>query len=328
VLNRSPAKFVGRPVTTDALTYGGLVSRMGGFELDVALASGKAPSGLRVVVPKDLGLQLNDLGLPPGESYAVRLSGAVKPPAAPGDPRHLVEVAEVGFLSDAGEPTVTLKPATEPPPGEPDLGAVNRFPARFVGRRLTLEAVFKGVGSVRQLHEVRVANENDAAPLNLEFFTSKDLAVRAEDELPRGNLLARLTCTVERVAPRTGVGLVSVSRVEVLHPQTGEVVKTLSANEPVKLPSEHTPPSGPAVAPKPPPLPKPPDAPPPEDRRNWALVGGAVIGGVAVLAVAAVGVVLVLVFRGGPKPRRGRRAEPDRRPADPRTPDTFPGFGE
>ena len=353
-LNRDPEKHLGKEVEFDALTSCGLKQRDPVFELELLTAGGKEPSNLRAVVPKDLGLQLADLGVPADETYAVRVKGTVGKPSGRGESRHTLDVTEVAFLGSDGKAAATFKPEADPR-GEPNLGLVNRFPDRFKGKPLTLTVLFKGVGFAGQGYEVHVANENDAKPLNLEFYTSKDMATQAEDDLPRGTYLAKLEGTVEKVSARTGRGWVGVTKVTLLNPRSGQPLKTLTADQKIVYPVEAPPPvpktnatAGTSPAPK-----MTATTPKGDDHESggtkWVVIG-AVVGGLAlVLVVGGVGGLLWLtVFRGKPKPakidrdedepedaddeprRPPRPAKPVReakKPATGGTPDEFPGFG-
>src|SRR5205814_1752852 len=118
----------------------------------------------------------------------------------------------------------------------------NRFPDKFKAKPFTVTVLFKGVGFAGQGYEVYVANENDAKPLNLEFYTSKDMATQAEDDLPRGTYLAKLEGAVEKVSARTGKGWVGVTKVTLLSPQSGKPLKTLTADQKIVYPTETAPP--------------------------------------------------------------------------------------
>lgn len=356
-LNRSPDKFVGTAVTVDALTSCVLAERDGGgFDLDVSFPSGKGPSNVRFAVPKDLALQLHDLGVPPGETFAVRLSGTVQKPAGRDKSKHPVDVQSCAFVDDEGKVAATLRPELDPPTGD-TLAALNRFPDKFKGRTLTLACYCQGVTFAGRAgkHEVRVLNENDAKPLNLEFFTSKDVATQADDELPRGTLAVRLTMTVERVSP-AGRGVVGVTKLEVLNPRTSQPVKTLVANDKIEFPPD-------VVAPKPTPsgpgpgsgTPKPTPAAaktePAKPATDWVLIAAVAGIGFLGLGAAAVGGFLMLrkktpagrseVAReptpppgtrmarpvNSPERPAGRDVRARSRPPEPPRDDDFPGFG-
>jgi hypothetical protein len=176
--------------------------------------------------------------VPADETYAVRVKAAVNKPSGRGESRHTLDVTEVAFLGSDGKPAATFKAETEPRSGEPNLGLVNRFPDKFKGKPVTLTVLFKGVGFAGQGYEVHVANENDAKPLNLEFYTSKDMATQAEDDLPRGTYLAKLEGAVEKVSARTGKGWVGVTKVTLLNPRSGQTLKTLTADQKIVYPTE------------------------------------------------------------------------------------------
>ena len=348
-LNRDPEKHLGKEVEFDALTSCGLKPRDPAFELELLTAGGKEPSNLRVVVTKDLGLQLADLGVTPDETYAVRVKGTVGKPSGRGETRHTLDVAEIAFLGSDGKPAAAFKPETDPRTSEPTLGLVNRFPDKFKGKAFTFTALFKGVGFAGQGYEVHVANENDAKPLNLEFYTSKDMATQAEDDLPRGTYLAKLEGAVEKVSARTGKGWVGVTKVTLLNPRSGQPLKTLTADQKIVYPTE-TPPPPPRTAGTSP-APRATATPAAAENEStpatrWVVIG-AVVGGLALVLVAGgvAGLLWLTVFRGKAKPAtRGRDDDEDddepRKPARPArsdrgsakpapgaAPDEFPGFG-
>lgn len=332
-VGRAPEKYVGRTLRVDVLSSFGLRNHPDGYELDVSAEQGRSPSNLRVVVPKDLGLQLSDLGVQPDETYAVRLTGGVKKPTERGETRHTFDVREVAFVEDDGKVVHTVKPETAPPSGPPTLAALNRFPEKFLGQTFNLDVVFRGVNFGGQGFQVQVNNENFTAPLNLEFYTSKDLATQSEDNLPRGGMLARLECTVKRVGAGTGKGVVGVSKITVLNERTGEPVKELASAAPVVYPNE--PPPRPAAAPKPaaPAVTAPrATAGREEEAGGTRVLIFAVIAGVLVGGILLVGTLIVVFMVVKKKPT----AAPDRKPAaregkPARAPrkadDEFPGFG-
>jgi hypothetical protein len=326
-LNRDPGKYDGEAVQTEALTTCNLAERSDGYELDVTLENGKALSDLRIVLPRDLALQVADLGPQPGETFAVRLKGKVTKPAARGEKRHTLAVRELAFLLPDGVALTTLKPEADAPSGAPTLSTVNRFPEKFRGQTLVLPVVFKGVGSAGRGYPVHVANENDVAPLNLEFYASKDLYSKAEDQLPRGVMLAKLTCVVERVTAR-GHGILGVNKIEVLNPEAPtEAAKTLASDGKIIYPAEPPKPAPPkrptAAVTKPSPGERP-AAPEPEAKSAPSRLGlWAGVVGVGFFALAAVVLIAWVLLRGkGQSPARRRV-----RPVATEEPDDFPGFG-
>ncbi|OWK43952.1 S1 family peptidase [Fimbriiglobus ruber] len=353
-LNRNPEGFAGKAVEFDALTSCGLKARDDGYELELMAESLKPPSSLRVVVPKDIGLQLSDLGVTPEDTFAIRVKGDVRKPVR-GDVRHTVEVRQVQFVDSDGKATATMKPETAPPAGPPTLAAVNRFPDKFQGKPLVLEAIYTGIGFAGSGFEVKIVNDNNVKPLNLDLFTSKTVGSRAEDEIPRGPQLARLSCTIERVSAKTGHGIVGVNKIEILDSRTGKVAKTLAADDKIIYPYE--PPPRPPAAPKPAAAAAEDEADEPVAAKGtpWRLIA-MIVGGLAVLLIGGcvVGLVVMSLRRGKgdaevEDTRTGRRAdasrgepEPAPRPVarpNPRArqkppagpgnpPDAFPGFGE
>ncbi len=339
-LNRAPEKFLGQAITVDALTSCVLSGRDDGYDLDVSFPGGKSPSGVRFELPKDLAFQLNDLGISPGDTFAVRVSGTVRKPAGRDKSKQVVSVQTVEFVDDDGKPVTTFKPAVDPPTGEPTLETINRFPDRFKGKTLTLTAYCQGIGFAGRSYEVKVVNENEAKPLNLAFYTSKDVATQAEDELPRGTLAVKLTFTVERVTPQ-GQGVLGVSKLEILNPRNSQTVKTLTGADKITYPNDP-----PAPKPPTPGLPNQPKAtaappkPEPEKGTDWLMVGAILGVTLVLLGGAGVGALVILKGKGAPegkakygakaaepeeqapKPRRAKPVRPD-----PPRDDDFPGFG-
>lgn len=305
-LNRSPEKFVSTPVTVDAMTSCILAPRADGYDLDVSFPGGKSPSNLRFELPRDLALQLNDLGIQPGEAYAIRLSGTVYKPSGKDRNRHAMGVQTIAFVDEDGKPVSTFRPAIDPPTGEPTLEILNRFPDRFKGRTLTLLAYSRGIAFGGKGYEVRVFNENDAKPLNLTFYTSKDVATQAEDELKTGMYAVKLTVNVERVTP-TGQGVVGVPKLEILNPRTNQVVKTMTASEKIPFPSDPPPPvksnpiaNRPNVSKVATPTPA-----EPESKTDWTLI--LALAGLGVVLLGGAGVGGFLLLRGKKEPATRRR---------------------
>jgi len=352
-LNRSPEQFLGKSIQTDLLSNSSLSIREGGFELDVMLDSGNPPSSVRILLPKDLGLQLSDLGLPVQLNFAMRLSGMVQKPAK-SDSRHILEVRELAFITRDGEPKFTLKPAESTPSDSVTLAVVNRFPESFRGKAISLDVYFNGIGYAGQTYEVRVTNEFEVTPLNLEFYTSKALATQAEDELPKVSLnqrssLIRVSGNVERVNTKSGKGIVTVTKIELLNPAGGTVTKTMNTSEKIPLPVEATPkPTPPKVTPTTPQSPEPSNKPSAEAatkteaKTNWLLIGGLGGGAVLFIGLGVGGLVLFLVLRGKTtketendgeeeKPVKAKTEKPAKKvKPKPKVDDDveFPGFGE
>lgn len=316
ILNRTPEKYVDKPLTVDALS-GGVQARDDGYELDISFESGKGPSNVKVTIPKDLALQVHDLGILPEDKFAVRLTGTLKKPVR-GDSRHLLAAETIAFVDGRGRPVTTMKVEPAPAKLEPSLATINRFPDKFVGQTVVLDALFKGVGFAGQGHEVKIFNFLDAKPLNLEFYTSKDVATQIEDEVTRGTLLVKVTGSVERVSPKTGKGIVGVSKIVILNPSTGLPAKELKSMDEIKFPYEAPPPPARPTTPTAPrPAPKP--AEPPADTGSGSTMIVVAVASV-LLGLGVIGVGVFLMFR-----RSAEAAEVVEKP--PVADDDYPEFG-
>jgi hypothetical protein len=338
-LIRNPASFVGQFVTFDALSSGSIYFQGETYELVIETDAERAPTNLRPVVPKDLALQLADLGIPERYKFSVRLTGQVQKPIGR-DNRYVIEVTEIGFLNRGGSVETIFKPQAGPSNGEPSLLTINRFPERFVGQKVAVDGYVMGVRFAGRGLGLDILNPNGAAPLNLEFYAAKDLHNLLANEVPVGGAEAKLTVTVDRVDAKTGRGIVGVSRVEL--PNAGSKPKTFASREPIAYP-----PTAGAAKPKPtteklptkdftpqlnqPARPAPVPAPS-QSGRLLPVVAG--LGGLALL-----GVVLGMVYRRktAAPPRYRAATSPDGnlpRPSRPvpRPPtsggpqDEFPGF--
>lgn len=254
IVNAGPEMFVGKTVRMDALSTCVVnpVER-GEFELAVETDSDNTPTELRVLLPKDLALQIADLGIPEllpiiaQIKYPVRVVGAVSKPAGR-EKRHTLTVESIEFLDEDGKPLTTFKPATAPPSGKTTLATVNRFPDKFVGQTLTVDAYVKGTRHAGGTG-LDIGTENMANPLNLETYTSRNLAGQVESDIAKSDLPARvkLTFEVKAIHGRTSKGIIGIKQVEVLG-DDNKSLKTLKTSANVEYPAIPLPPK--AVAPK------------------------------------------------------------------------------
>jgi hypothetical protein len=227
-----PEAFVGKSVEFDALSSGSITQQGDKYELEIETDADRAPSNLRPIVAKDLALQLTDLGVSNFPyKFAVRVKGKVEKPVGRDD-RYLIEVGEITFLDPAGKVVSVFKPEPTPPSGPPSLLTVNRFPEQFVGKVLTIEGYVMGTKYAGQGLPLEVANKNGALPMNLEFYTSKDLHTLLASGVPNGGAAAKLTLSVERVDAKTGKGIVGVTKAEL-----SDEKKTYASSEKVSFPS-------------------------------------------------------------------------------------------
>lgn len=298
LMNASPELFVGKAVRMDALStcIVNPVDR-GEFELAVETDSDNAPTELRVVLPKDLALQIADLGIPEllpivaQIKYPIRVIGTVTKPAGR-EKRHTLTAQSVEFLDEDGKSVTAFKPAVEPPAGKPTLATVNRFPEKYVGQTLTVTAYVKGTRHAGGTG-MDIGTENMAIPLNLENYTSRNLAGQVESDIAKADLPARanLTIEVKAIHGKSNKGVIGIRQVEVLS-DDNKPMKTLKTSANVEYP----------VIPPPPKAPTPkvveaanPDAPKVAEK---AVTPAAEGGNNAVLFVA-IGVSAVLLVVGG-----------------------------
>jgi hypothetical protein len=73
---------------------------------------------------------------------------------------------------------------------------VNRFPDKFVGQTLTVTAYVKGTRHAGGTG-LDIGTENMASPLNLENYTSRNLAGQVESDIAKTDLPARVNLTFE-----------------------------------------------------------------------------------------------------------------------------------
>lgn len=243
LVNAAPEMFVGKTIRVDALSPC-LVNPgdRGDFELAIETDSENTPTELRVVLPKDLALQIADLGIPEilpviaQIKYPIRLTGSFSKPAGR-EKRHTLTVETIEFLDDDGKEVATFKPATMAPSGKTTLATVNRFPEKFVGQTLTVDAVVKGTlhaGGTR----LDIGNENMAAPLNLECYTSRNLAGQVESDIAKADLPARvrLTFEVKAIHNRTSKGIIGIKQVDVLG-ESDQTNKSLKSSATIEYPA-------------------------------------------------------------------------------------------
>ena len=243
-INRTPEAYLDKVVKLDAMSPC-TTSETGGLsELYVETEAGNAPSNLRLTITKDLALQVQDLGvqdflpnLVAQLKFAVRIVGKVKKPIGR-DSRHVIEIEELSFLNDDATLATTLKPETSAPGGKPTLSLVNRFPDKYKGQILTLNAALMGVRTAGKGYGVELGNENNAKPLNLDIFVSKEMFALVESDIPKEMLRspAKVTIVVETVDPRSGHGFIGVTKIEVLD-ESGKILKTLNSTGKIDYPA-------------------------------------------------------------------------------------------
>ncbi len=243
-INRTPEAYLDKLVKLDAISPCSTSETGGLYELYVETEAGNAPSNLRLTITKDLALQVHDLGvqeflpnLVVQLKFAVRIVGKVKKPIGR-DARHIIEIEELSFLNDDATLAPTLKPETAAPGGKPTLSLVNRFPDKYKGQILTLNAALMGVRTAGKGYGVELGNENNAKPLNLDIFVSKEMFALVDSDVPKELLRspAKVTIVVETVDPRSGHGFIGVTKIELLD-ESGKVVKTLNSTGKIDYPA-------------------------------------------------------------------------------------------
>jgi serine protease Do len=253
LINASAEMFAGKSIRMDALSTCVVnpVDR-GEYELAVETDTDNTPTEVRVVLPKDLALQVADLGIPDLPlvgitiKFPIRVTGMLGKPSGR-EKRHSLVVDTLEFLDDDGKPVTTLKPSTTAP-AQKTLAAVNRFPEKFVGQTVTVDAYVKGTRHAGGTG-LEIANENFANPMNLEIYTSRSLAGQVESDIAKADLPARakITFEVKAIHGRNNKGVIGVKQVEVLG-DDDKSVKTLKATANVDYPAIPAPPK--ATAPK------------------------------------------------------------------------------
>lgn len=233
-LIRSPESFVGRNITFEALSNGSINFVGNQYELVIETNAERSPINLRPVVAKDLALQLTDLGIIDPYKFVIRVQGTVQKPVGRDD-RHLIDIASVAFLDSSGSVVTTMQSESTLPKGEPTLSTINRFPEQFVGRSLTIDGIIKGALFAGRGHTLEIANQNDAIPMNLEFYTAKDLHNLLSSEVPNTGAAAKIDLRVERVDAKTGKGIIGVNKVEIYG--VTDKPKTLSTSQPIPYPT-------------------------------------------------------------------------------------------
>ena len=243
-INRTPEAYLDKLVKLDAISPCSTSETGGLYELYVETEAGNAPSNLRLTISKDLALQVQDLGvqeflpnLVVQLKFAVRIVGKVKKPIGR-DARHIIEIEELSFLNDDATLAPTLKPETAAPGGKPTLSLVNRFPDKYKGQILTLNAALMGVRTAGKGYGVELGNENNAKPLNLDIFVSKEMFALVDSDVPKELLRspAKVTIVVETVDPRSGHGFIGVTKIELLD-ESGKVIKTLNSTGKIDYPA-------------------------------------------------------------------------------------------
>jgi hypothetical protein len=309
LVNASPEMYTGRAIRMDAITTCVVnpVDR-GEYELAVETDSDNTPTELRVVLPKDLALQIADLGIADLPivgitiKFPVRIAGKLNK-AVGREKRHALMVDSIEFLDDEGKTVSTFKPATSASDSTA-FASVNRFPEKFVGQTLTVTAYVKGTRHAGGTG-LDLANENLASPMNLEIYTSRSLAGQVESDIAKDDLPARAKVTIEvkAVHGRTNKGVIGVKQVELLGDgdRPTKTLKTSAAVEypTIPLPPKASPPRGGAKAESPLDAPKAVDgtaeAPKAESRGLSATIIAAIAGSAVLFVVG--GYLLFNAFR-------------------------------
>ncbi len=243
-INRTPEAYLDKLVKLDAISPCSTSETGGLYELYVETEAGNAPSNLRLTISKDLALQVQDLGVqeflpnPVAQlKFAVRVVGKVKKPIGR-DARHIIEIEELSFLNEDATLSPTLKSETSAPGGKPTLSLVNRFPDKYRGQILTLNGALMGVRTAGKGYGVELGNENNAKPLNLDIFVSKEMFALVDSDVPKELLRspAKVTIVVETVDPRSGHGFIGVTKIELLD-ESGKIVKTLNSTGKIDYPA-------------------------------------------------------------------------------------------
>ena len=155
-------------------------------------------------------------------------------------PRPLPLVRETGWPVHSDDATLatTLKPETSAPGGKPTLSLVNRFPDKYKGQILTLNAALMGVRTAGKGYGVELGNENNAKPLNLDIYVSKEMFALVDSDVPKEMLRspAKVTIVVETVDPRSGHGFIGVTKIELLD-ESGKILKTLNSAGKIDYPA-------------------------------------------------------------------------------------------
>ncbi len=242
IVNASPDLFVGKSLRMDVLSTCVVnPAERGEYELVVETEADNIPSELRIVVPKDLALQIADLGIPellPAVAqikYPLRLMGAVEKPSGR-ESRHSFLVSAIDFLDDDGKTVSTFQASAAPPAGTTTLSTLNRFPESFVGKTVTVEGFINGTRYAGGTG-LEIRTNNLTNPLNLENYTSRSLAGQVESDIAKADLPARVRLTIEvkAIHGRTNKGVIGIQQVEVLNDEN-QVSKTLKSNGSIEYP--------------------------------------------------------------------------------------------
>jgi hypothetical protein len=238
-LNADPDAHVGKSVKVSALTSCSVnYADRGEFDLSVETNSENAPSQLRISLPKDLALQIANLGIPELTQgtfqikFPIVLEGTVTKPTAR-EKRHTLTATQVEFLNADGKVVSTFKPETAPKGEKPTFDDINRFPEKYVGQTHVVEGFIVGTRSADGVG-VEIANKNYAVPMNLEAYTSKGLAAQVESDLPKSaqdrSGRAKITLEVKAIHGRSNKGVVGIKQldVELEDSPTAKVMKASS----------------------------------------------------------------------------------------------------
>jgi hypothetical protein len=224
LLNREPAKYVGRTLSFPATVHAGYVGRGTVCELQVVNDNGVRPVNLYFTTSRDIATQWTDEGGRPGAADMVTLTGRVT--GRTNGNQTVVEVVRIDLPGLAGGPPRTIPSAPQGGPGGTlSMAQVNRTPESFVGKVVTLPAVlcpgFVGRGPV---NELQVLTDKGLRPTNVYFVCPRALATAWTDEGPRdGNPTVRLSgrVTDRKNGPQT---IIEVEQIELLGPD-GNVTK-------------------------------------------------------------------------------------------------------
>ena len=143
---------------------------------------------------------------------------------------------ELSFLDPDAKVKMTLKPVAAVPSDKPSLGLVNRFPADFKGKSVTLTGFVTGADNLERQPAIKVGFETTMPVHNLKFYTSRDLLTQVDADIPREGALAKIECVVENVDPKKGHGILGVKSVEILD-KDGKPTKTLKSSEAIVYPT-------------------------------------------------------------------------------------------
>ncbi|CAN5320898.1 hypothetical protein BH11PLA2_BH11PLA2_00570 [soil metagenome] len=236
-LNSKAESFLDKSVTVEGLSNCQLMTNdPNAYEITVVTDANQAPRNLRMILPRDLAMQLSELALPDAfdVNFALRIEGKVLKPKGRNS-GHIVEVSELSFLDAEAKVVTTIKPLSRATGSKATLSAVNRFPADYKGQKVTLEGMILGSSNIGREYGLRINHSTGMTVLGLKFFTSKDLSERVETDVPREGAMARFECNVENVDPKDGMGILGVSSIELLD-KDGKPGKKLSGDGKILYP--------------------------------------------------------------------------------------------